>query len=603
MGRCVVTYTLLVVGRNEGRFPCPEPPNRLFVLVIFSKGAFMADLLGGVVTGTAVVPGIAYAPAVWITPRPELPTAGRVVAEDERDAEFVRFVEAADAVAQRLDDRAAHADGAASEVLTATAGLVRDRGWRKTVKKNIASGHPADYAVVAATTKFISMFEAAGGVMAERTTDLRDIRDRTIAQLRGESEPGLPVVDHPVVLFADDLSPADTAALDTSLFIALVTELGGPTSHTAIIARQLNVPCIVAAGTDVTAIEESTPVLVDGALGTVTLNVDPELAKAKVEEWKERAAKVADWRGPARTSDGHRVQLLANVQDGKAAATAAATQAEGIGLFRTEMCFLTATEEPSVGQQAEVYSKVFEAFPESKVVVRSLDAGSDKPVAFANMADEMNPALGVRGLRIARGNEGLLVRQLDAIALAAKNCGRGDNAPTWVMAPMVATAREAKWFASLCRERNLVAGAMIEVPAAALMADKIMPHLDFVSIGTNDLTQYTMAADRMSPQLAYLTDPWQPAVLRLIQMTCDQGKATHTAVGVCGEAAADPMLACVLTGLGVNSLSAAGTAIAGVGAQLAEVTLADCERAAAVALDAPGATAAKDAVRALLQEA
>ncbi|APT84915.1 phosphoenolpyruvate--protein phosphotransferase [Corynebacterium aquilae] len=554
-----------------------------------------------VIKGTAVVPGIAFADAVWIRPRPELPSAGPVVAEDQREEEHNRFLAAADAVAARLDERSSKAEGAAKEVLSATAGMVRDRGWRKAVKKNITSGHPADYAVVAATTKFISMFEAAGGVMAERVTDLRDIRDRTIAELRGEEEPGLPQVDGPVVLFADDLSPADTAALDTSLFVALVTELGGPTSHTAIIARQLNVPCIVAVGEKLKNISAGEKVLVDGSLGTITTGADPAQAEAMVAEYKEFAERVAQWRGPAQTKDGHRVQLLANVQDGNAARVAAATQAEGIGLFRTEMCFLSATTEPSVDEQANVYKKVLERFPESKVVVRSLDAGSDKPVAFATMADEMNPALGVRGLRVARANEPLLTRQLDAIAQAAQELGRDDNAPTWVMAPMVATTREARWFSELCKERGLTPGAMIEVPAAALMADKIMPYLEFVSIGTNDLTQYTMAADRMSPQLAYLTDPWQPAVLRLIKHTCDEGKRFDTAVGVCGEAAADPLLACVLTGLGVNSLSAASTAIAGVGAQLADVTLETCQKAAEAALDAEGAIAAREAVRAVIK--
>lgn len=390
--------------------------------------------------------------------------------------------------------------------------------------------------------------------------------------------------------------------MNTDYFVGLVTELGGPTSHTAIIARQLNVPCIVATGEKIHKIEVGTDVLIDGALGTVTLDADPETARAAELESRMLAERIAQWKGPAETKDGHRVQLLANVQDGKAARIAATeSQAEGIGLFRTEMCFLTATEEPSVDEQAAVYKKVLEQFPDSKVVVRSLDAGSDKPVAFASMADEMNPALGVRGLRVARANESLLTRQLDAIAQAAHELGRDENSPTWVMAPMVATTREARWFAGLCAERGLTAGAMIEVPAASLMADKLMPYLDFVSIGTNDLTQYTMAADRMSPQLAYLTDPWQPAVLRLIKHTCEEGKRFNTAVGVCGEAAADPLLACVLTGLGVNSLSAASTAIAGVGAQLASVDFETCVRAAEAAVNAEGAIDARAAVRKVLQ--
>ena len=546
------------------------------------------------IKGTGVVAGVAYAEAVWVRPRPALPTEGSIDPEQASESEYNRFLAAVDTVASRLEKRAAAAEGQAAEVLTATAGIVKDRGWHKTVRKNIRTGRNAEFATVGATDKFVTMFEAAGGVMAERTTDLKDVRDRVIAELRGEDEPGLPLVDGEAVLFADDLAPADTATLDTKHIKALVTELGGPTSHTAIIARQLDIPCIVAVGASLSDIESGTLVFVDGAVGTVTCGADAETSTKAVAEYRERAARVAQWRGPAKTKDGHSVQLLANVADGNAARIASESQAEGIGLYRTELSFLSASEEPSVEEQAKIYGKVFKAFPESKVVVRTLDAGSDKPISYATLSSEENPALGVRGLRIARDNEALLTRQLDAIAQAAE--ARDDKASTWVMAPMVATSTEAQWFANLCRERGLTAGAMIEVPAAALMADKIMPHLDFVSIGTNDLTQYTMAADRLSPQLAYLTDPWQPAVLRLIQHTCIVGQANNVAVGVCGEAAADPMLACVLTGLGVNSLSAASTAVAGVGAQLAEITLEQCQQLAEVALDAESPDAARTAV-------
>lgn len=553
----------------------------------------MENALQSTVKGTGVVAGVAYAEAVWVRPRPDLPTEGSIDQEASSEAEYDRFLEAVDVVAGRLENRAAAAEGQASEVLTATAGMVKDRGWHKAVRKNIRSGKNAEFATVGATDKFVTMFEAAGGVMAERTTDLKDVRDRVIAQLRGEQEPGLPMVEGQAVLFADDLAPADTATLDTAHIRALVTELGGPTSHTAIIARQLDIPCIVAVGNKLREIESGTLVFVDGALGTVTLGADEAESTKAVEEYRERAARVAEWTGPAQTKDGHRVQLLANVADGNAARIASDSQAEGIGLYRTELSFLSASEEPSVDEQAKIYSKVFNAYPDSKVVVRTLDAGSDKPISYATLSSEENPALGVRGLRIARDNESLLTRQLDAIAQAAES--RGDDAETWVMAPMVATSKEAQWFAELCRERGLTAGAMIEVPAAALMADKIMPHLDFVSIGTNDLTQYTMAADRVSPQLAYLTDPWQPAVLRLIQHTCIAGHEYNVPVGVCGEAAADPLLACVLTGLGVNSLSAASTAVAGVGAQLAELTFDQCQQLADAALNSEGPSAARAA--------
>jgi phosphotransferase system enzyme I (PtsI) len=283
--------------------------------------------------------------------------------------------------------------------------------------------------------------------------------------------------------------------------------------------------------------------------------------------------------------------VLANVQDGAGAQVAAAASAEGVGLLRTELAFLGRAEEPGVEEQAAAYAAVFAAFPGRKVVLRTLDAGSDKPLAFATPPEEPNPALGVRGLRIARRNPGILDRQLDAVAEAARRTG----ATPWVMAPMVATVPEAADFAARVRARGLVPGVMVEVPAAALQADRLLEHVDFLSIGTNDLSQYTMAADRLSADLADLTDPWQPAVLALVAAAAEAGRRTGKPVGVCGEAAADPLLACVLVGLGVTSLSCAASAVPGVGARLRTVDLATCRRAAEAVLaqvDGPSARAA-----------
>lgn len=552
------------------------------------------------VKAAPVVPGVRYAPAVWANPRPALPDDNATIAAEDVDAEVERFRAATTEVSERLAARAGRAEGSAAEVLLATSKLTLDRGWHRAAVKEIKARVPAEVGVARAIDKFVEMFRAAGGVMAERTTDLEDIRDRVIAQLRGEEEPGLPTVDGPCVLLAEDLAPADTATLDPALFTAMVTVLGGPTSHTAIIARQLGVPCCVAAGAALREIPAGEPLLVDCITGVVRAGADPERAREAVAEDMRLAEFTAAWRGPGRTAEGEPVQLLANVGDGNAARAAAEGVAEGVGLFRTELCFLSAATEPSVENQAEIYAKVLRAFPEDKVVIRTLDAGSDKPLAFANLADEENPALGVRGLRISRSSSGLMERQLDAIARAREIAERGPEAPIWVMAPMVATLEEATWFAGLCRDRGLTAGAMIEIPAAALMSHDLMKVLDFVSIGTNDLTQYAMAADRLSPALAYLTDPWQPAVLRLIDMTCRSGADMDVPVGVCGEAAADPALACVLVGMGVASLSAAATALPGVGAQLGVVTREQCRAAARLALDAPDADAARTAVRELL---
>jgi phosphotransferase system enzyme I (PtsI) len=549
-----------------------------------------------VLTGTPVVPGVALGPVIRPSGAVRLPEGDLApVAEGERDAEKQRFVAAADTVARRLADRAAAATGVSAEVLSTTAGLARDRGLLSAVEQRIAGGTSAAVATVEAAQQFVDMFTSLGGLMAERVPDVRDVRDRIVADLTGQGEPGIPSPDVPSVLLADDLAPADTAGLDPARVIGLATRLGGTTSHTAIIARQLGLPCVVAVEglEDVRAGET---VLLDGDAGTVTVGPDPGDARSRVEAARVAAEILAGYTGPAQTRDGHAVAVLANVQDGAGARAAVAAHAEGVGLFRTELSFLGHAQEPSVDEQAAGYAEVFEAFAGSKVVLRTLDAGSDKPLAFATLPDEANPALGVRGLRIARRDPEMLDRQLDAVAEAAR---RTSSAP-WVMAPMVATASEAADFAARVRARGLVPGVMIEVPSAALHADRLLEHVDFLSIGTNDLSQYTLAADRLSADLADLTDPWQPALLLLVRMTAEAGQRAGKPVGVCGEAAADPLLACVLIGLGITSLSCAASAVAGVGARLATVDLATCRRAAEVALAEHDPTSARAAVREVL---
>lgn len=548
-----------------------------------------------VLRGVPVVPGVQYAPVIRAARLPEVPVPSADIDEADRQAEAGRFAAAATAVATRLRDRAAHATGAASEVLAATATLAQDRAWLGAAEKRIAAGAPAVRAAAEAVDQFVELFTQLGGLMAERVTDLRDIRDRVIAELSGLPEPGVPLPDVPSILCAEDLAPADTAGLDPQLVVGLATTLGGPTSHTAIIARQLGIPCVVAiCGLD--AVAAGVMVLLDGAAGTLTADPDASQAAASVAAAQRDALAARQWTGPGATADGHTVAILANVQDGAAARAARETPAEGIGLFRTELCFLNRDTEPTVDEQAKIYGEVLEAFDGHKVVVRTLDAGSDKPLKFAGHPEEANPALGVRGIRVAQGNPGLLDRQLTAVAAAA---GRTGSCP-WVMAPMIATAAEAKSFADQARSHGLTPGVMIEVPAAALLADKILQHVDFLSIGTNDLAQYTMAADRMSADLAVLTDPWQPAVLALVAMAARAGAAAGKPVGVCGEAAADPLLAAVLVGLEVTSLSMAPAAISAVGAKLAQVTRRQCGAAAEAVLDTATAAEARAAALAAL---
>ena len=543
--------------------------------------------------GTPVVPGIAHGPALVVRAEVSPEAIKRFGSGDfaDEDAALAAYDDAVAAVADGFEVKAGAASGAAAEVLTASAGLARDRGMRNAVRKHLRGGAELLESVHAAVEQFAAVFAGMGGLMAERVTDLRDIERRVTARIVGEPEPGVPTPSTASVLVAEDLAPADTAGLDPALILALVTERGGPTSHTAIIARQLGLPCVVGTA-GATGVARGAPVLVDGTTGVVEIDPDAAEAEEKVARDREVRAALASWSGPGRTADGLPIKVLANVADGASATTAADGPVEGVGLFRTELCFLNRKDEPSVEEQAEIYAGVLRPFAGRYVVVRTLDAGSDKPLAFATLEGEENPALGVRGLRLSFGNPGLLERQLDGIARAAQDTGT----ETWVMAPMVATVSEAQAFAASVRRRGLKAGVMVEVPSAALLAHRMLEVVDFLSIGTNDLTQYTMAADRMATDLAHLTDAWQPAVLQLIAITAEAGRQAGKSVGVCGEAAADPLLACVLVGMGVTSLSMASAAVRPVGARLASVSMDTCELAAEVALSATDPQSARTAV-------
>ncbi len=458
--------------------------------------------------------------------------------------------------------------------------------------KVVDQGLPPERAIWDAAADVAGMLESLGGYMAERVRDVQDVRDRLVAAITGRPAPGVPERSEPYVLVARDLAPADTATLDPALVLALVTAEGGPTSHTAILARSLGIPAVVAAK-GATDLAEGTIVLVDGALGRVHLDPTAE----EIDKVRSLAARSRTFGGSGATKDGQPVLLLANVGDAKGAVAAAEANAQGVGLFRTEFLFLDRDTAPTVEEQVDAYRGVFAAFPGRKVVVRTLDAGADKPLPFLTDVSEANPALGVRGLRTSWRSPEILTDQLQAIAQAAK----AESAEVWVMTPMVATVDEAGDFVAECGKHGLdMAGVMVEVPSAALRSEHVMSVARFASIGTNDLTQYAMAADRLLGELASLNDPWQPAVLQLIDLTC-KGAAVHDRpVGVCGEAAADAALACVLVGLGVSSLSMTPRALPDVADALASVTRDECGDLARVALAAKTARGAREAVHTML---
>jgi phosphotransferase system enzyme I (PtsI) len=547
--------------------------------------------------GVGVSPGVAFGPVALMggeVPEPPEDPAG--AGGGDLAAELSAAREALEAVAADLEARARAAGGDAVDVLTAQAMMVRDPGLDEQVSQLTGQGRSAARAVWEAFGGYRQALAGAGEYMAARVADLDDLRARVVARLLGVPVPGVPDPGHPFVLVARDLAPADTAVLDTTKVLGFVTEEGGPTSHTAILAKSLGVPAVVGCA-GATGLADGALVIVDGSTGEV--RVDPseeEVRDARLRAAARRAARRQGG-GPGRTADGYQVALLANVGGPADIEPALAAGAEGVGLFRTEFLFLDRADPPDLDEQQSAYQAVFEAFGGSggKVVVRTLDAGADKPLAFLNLRDEPNPALGQRGLRAVRREPEVLADQLEAIGLAAA----ATAAEVWVMAPMVATAEEAGWFCAEARRQPVErAGVMIEIPSAALRAGAVLAEADFASIGTNDLSQYTFAADRLLSELSSYQDPWQPALLELVGRVGEAGRATGKPVGVCGEAASDPLLALVLVGLGMSSLSMAPGSLADVRPLLARHTLDDCRYLAGLALAAPDAPTARARARA-----
>ncbi|MCZ9294405.1 phosphoenolpyruvate--protein phosphotransferase [Corynebacterium meitnerae] len=536
--------------------------------------------------GTGVSAGIACGPAVLVAPAVGVDLHEPACTDPEADGQRVRA--AFDDVAASLLARAENAPEA-SPILEATATLAKDRALAKAVDKELAAGTGVTAAVHAAVEVYAQKLRDLGGYMAQRVTDLYDIRDRTIARLRDLPEPGVPPLRRPSVLVAHDLAPAEAALLDPVMVLGLVTEIGGPTSHTAILAAQLGVPMIVQVAGITELLIDATPITLDPTTDTVILApTSDEVAELRDRE-ERRAAALADSAGPGSTKDGHGVKLLANIGTAADVASAAAMDIEGTGLFRTEFLFLDRAEAPSVEEQAAAYTEVLRAFGSRRVVVRTLDAGADKPLAFADLGPEDNPALGRRGIRLTQVREDLLCVQLTALAAAHAAVPEAD---LWVMAPMVAEVGEVEWFVDKAKKAGLPrAGIMVETPAAAICAGELLGVAEFASIGTNDLAQYTMAADRLAG--SELLTPWQPAVLALMRATC-RG-ANGTPVGVCGEAGGDPLLALVLVGLGVTSLSMAPSKIPAVRAALRMHDLEACKEMARRALAARTADDARAA--------
>lgn len=540
-----------------------------------------------ILKGVGIGRGVAVGPVLRMAePLPEPkdePRAASVSAEAE-NARVTKALAAVNADLNRRAQEAANGDEGtkqAAEILQAVAMFASDPALAANIAKMVDDGKTGERAVLEGFGQVEEMFRQIGGYQGERAADLHDVGQRVIAELMGRPAPGVPQSETPFVLVAKDLSPADTASLDLDKTLAIVTSEGGPTSHTAILCRARGIVAVVSAAEAVDLTDGET-VIVNAARGEMTTDpTDEQLAAA--HDAKLRADKAKELRGqPGQLKDGHRIPLLANVGKPSDAKTALEYGAEGVGLFRTEFLFIGNEEPPTVEEQTKAYAELLAQFPGKKVVIRLLDAGADKPLPFLTPEDEPNPALGLRGLRTLAQHKAVLEGQLKALAAADAQT----DADLWVMAPMVADEWEAEYFTKLGKSFGLkFVGSMAEVPSIAVMADKVSQVTDFVSIGTNDLTQYTLAADRTLGSVSNYQTAWHPAVLRVIKMICEAGNKNGMPVGVCGEAAADPDLAVVLAGLGVNSLSMTPVALDDVRAELAQHTLEEAQQIATKALN------------------
>lgn len=469
--------------------------------------------------------------------------------------------------------------------------LLSDDDLLDDVQEKISAKNSAAEAWQATIQARASMMAALDDpLLAARAADIRDVGNRILKLLAGEdSDNGVAWPDHPVILFAHDLTPSDTATLDPEKVLGFATAVGGPTAHSAIIARALSLPAIVSVGDGLLAIEDGTAVIINGTTGLIQIKPDAATQAAAKDQIaaaaKQAEAARAQAGEPAITVDNHHLEVAANIGGAADALKANASGAEGVGLLRTEFMFLDRATPPTEDEQFDVYRQIAEAMEGKPVIIRTLDIGGDKPLPYVEVPPEENPFLGERGIRLCLNRPELLREQLRAILRAAS------YGSLRIMFPMVADMSE--WIAAKAMVDEIRAelnapkvpvGIMIEIPAAALMADLFAKEVDFFSIGTNDLTQYTLAMDRMHPVLAGKSDGLHPAVLRLIDATVRGAHASGKWVGVCGELGADPQATPILLGLGVDELSVSVPSIAMVKAKIRGLSHAEAKKLANKAL-------------------
>ena len=525
---------------------------------------------GAVLSGMGVGLSPVRAEVFRVKPSQALPAAHKHAGDSE--SEKLTLKGAVSAVGHYLDELSEKAGETSAEIFEALKMLLEDEDLFETAASQIDEGWSAATSFLLAVDEFGELL-AGDPAFEERVADLRDLAKRVAAHIHG-IHLGLDLPSSGrYVLVGEDFSPADTAQF-TNAVVGVVTIKGGPTSHTAIICRSKSIPAVVSC--------PGAEDLVDGQM----VLVDPVGDRVVVDGDESMATKTISF---VAKSIEPIIPVRANIGSLSDAVSAATTAANGVGLFRTELLYLSATSMPTVEAQAKSYTEILKAAPEGPIVVRTIDAGSDKPVPFLKMDHEENPALGVRGFRLIQDHRQFILDQLTSLEIARKNSGR----EVWVMAPMIATSQEALEFASLAKAAgDFKVGVMVETPSIVMALSDLANQLDFISVGTNDLSQYLFAADRMNPSLGALLNPWQPALIRALAKIASDSTAGNLSSGVCGESASDPAFAVVLAGLGFKSVSASMSQVGAVRTALSSVTL---EQAKLVAEEALASTTAEEA--------
>jgi phosphotransferase system enzyme I (PtsI) len=568
------------------------------------------------ISGIAASSGIAIAKAFCIENQ-ELTVEKRAVTNT--DQEVTRFMEALEISKLELEGIKEHARKELGEdkadIFAAHLLIVSDPELIDPILDKMKNEQVnAEFALQEVADMFINMFEAMDNeYMKERAADIRDVTARILSNLLGAAIANLSMISEEVIIVAKDLTPSDTAQLNRQYVKGFTTDIGGRTSHSAIMARSMEIPAVVGTKTATADIENAALVIIDGLAGKVIVNPESDVIKAYEEKKAAYEAQKAEWAKLVNertvSADEYQVELVANIGTPEDVKGVLENGGEGVGLYRTEFLYMGRDQLPTEEEQFEAYKTVLERMGDKPVVVRTLDIGGDKELPYLDLPKEMNPFLGFRAIRLCLEMQDMFRVQLRALLRASV------HGNLKIMFPMIATLdefRQAKCILIEEKEKlqangiivseNIEVGIMVEIPSTAVMADQFAKEVDFFSIGTNDLIQYTMAADRMNERVSYLYQPYSPAILRLVKMVIDAAHKEGKWAGMCGEMAGDEIAIPLLLGLGLDEFSMSATSILKGRSQILHLSKKEMEDLAEKALQMNTTSEVIEAVKAVTKK-